>query len=123
MRLCEALLQRGVFAQGIRPPTVAPGTSRLRLTVMASHTADELREAARAIGATARELDIDVAAAGLRDPESVGEEGVLGDLERQVSTLAPAGSSAYASIEPGRDSPRLKGPFDGERDIVIHRAA
>jgi glycine C-acetyltransferase/8-amino-7-oxononanoate synthase len=123
MRLCEALLQRGVFAQGIRPPTVAPGTSRLRLTVMASHTADELREAARAIGATARELDIDVAAAGPRDPESVGEEGVLGDLERQVSTLAPAGSSAYASIEPGRDSPRLKVPFDGERDIVIHRAA
>jgi glycine C-acetyltransferase/8-amino-7-oxononanoate synthase len=39
MRVSERLLERGVFAQGIRPPTVAPGTSRLRITVMATHTA------------------------------------------------------------------------------------
>ncbi len=49
MALCERLLERGVFAQGIRPPTVPPGTSRLRLTVMATHTEDELRDAARTI--------------------------------------------------------------------------
>lgn len=54
MRLCERLLERGVFAQGIRPPTVPPGSSRLRLSVMATHAADELREAAREIGAAAR---------------------------------------------------------------------
>ncbi|MDX6690096.1 MAG: 8-amino-7-oxononanoate synthase [Solirubrobacteraceae bacterium] len=53
MRVCEAALERGVFAQAIRPPTVAPGTSRLRLAVMASHTKDELREAARVIGRAA----------------------------------------------------------------------
>ena len=37
MELCERLLERGVFAQGIRPPTVPEGSSRLRFTVMASH--------------------------------------------------------------------------------------
>ena len=37
MELCERLLERGVFAQGIRPPTVPEGSSRLRFTVMATH--------------------------------------------------------------------------------------
>jgi len=47
----ERALARGVFAQAIRPPTVRPGTSRLRLAVMASHTKTELREAARLLAA------------------------------------------------------------------------
>ena len=53
MRICEAALERGVFAQAIRPPTVPAGTSRLRLAVMASHTNDELRDAARVLGRAA----------------------------------------------------------------------
>ena len=53
MRVCEAALERGVFAQAIRPPTVPEGTSRLRLAVMATHTKDELREAARVLGCAA----------------------------------------------------------------------
>jgi 8-amino-7-oxononanoate synthase len=55
MALCELLLERGVFAQGIRPPTVPHGSSRLRLTVMATHDAAELEGAARLIAAAARE--------------------------------------------------------------------
>lgn len=58
MELSERLLERGVFAQGIRPPTVPEGSSRLRLTVMATHQPCELRDAAQLIGATARELGI-----------------------------------------------------------------
>jgi len=53
VRVCEAALERGVFAQAIRPPTVPDGTSRLRLAVMASHTKTELRDAARVLGRAA----------------------------------------------------------------------
>jgi len=38
MALSAALLDQGVFAQGIRPPTVPLGTSRLRITLMATHS-------------------------------------------------------------------------------------
>jgi 8-amino-7-oxononanoate synthase len=54
MQISEAALARGVFAQAIRPPTVPPMTSRLRLAVMASHQEEELRAAARVLAQTAR---------------------------------------------------------------------
>jgi 8-amino-7-oxononanoate synthase len=59
MALCERLLEEGIFAQAIRPPTVPPGTCRLRLTVMATHRVADLRHAARRIGAAARELGLE----------------------------------------------------------------
>jgi 8-amino-7-oxononanoate synthase len=58
MALCERALERGVFAQGIRPPTVPPGSCRLRFTVMASHQPEELRRAAREVGGAAREVGL-----------------------------------------------------------------
>ncbi|MEX1142548.1 MAG: aminotransferase class I/II-fold pyridoxal phosphate-dependent enzyme [Thermoleophilaceae bacterium] len=74
----ERALERGVFAQAIRPPTVPDGSSRLRLTVMASHTKTELRAAAeivaKAIPAEARKaavqraLEADTAAAAADGP-------------------------------------------------------
>ena len=45
MELSQRLLERGVFAHGIRPPTVPPGTSRLRITLMATHTQHQLAQA------------------------------------------------------------------------------
>lgn len=53
LRMCEAALREGVFAQAIRPPVVPDGTARLRLAVMASHTKSELRDAARTLGRAA----------------------------------------------------------------------
>ena len=49
VKATERALEHGVFAQAIRPPTVPEGTSRLRLTVMASHTKSELRDAAKTL--------------------------------------------------------------------------
>ncbi len=64
VRLCGAALERGVFAQAIRPPTVAQGTSRLRLAVMASHSTEELQKAAKVLGDSAREVGLDPAQLG-----------------------------------------------------------
>lgn len=49
MRFSEALLAEGLFAQGIRPPTVPAGTSRLRFTLMATHTMADLARAVEVI--------------------------------------------------------------------------
>jgi 8-amino-7-oxononanoate synthase len=58
MQLSEMILEGGAFAQGIRPPTVPEGSSRLRLTVMATHKPAELRRAAQLVGAAARALGL-----------------------------------------------------------------
>jgi glycine C-acetyltransferase/8-amino-7-oxononanoate synthase len=58
MALCERALERGVFAQGIRPPTVPEGSSRLRFTVMATHEPEELRRAAHEVGEAARAIGL-----------------------------------------------------------------
>jgi 8-amino-7-oxononanoate synthase len=67
MRICEAALARGVFAQAIRPPTVPDMTSRLRLAVMATHREEELRAAARTLGAAARSVGLDPRSAPRRE--------------------------------------------------------
>jgi 8-amino-7-oxononanoate synthase len=67
MRFCGEALQRGVFAQAIRPPTVPAGTSRLRLAAMATHTAEELEMAASVLGEAAREIGLDPAAMGAHE--------------------------------------------------------
>jgi 8-amino-7-oxononanoate synthase len=54
MAACERALAGGVFCQAIRPPTVPDGSSRLRIAVMASHTASELRWAAGVIARAVR---------------------------------------------------------------------
>ena len=45
VRFAELLFEEGVFVQPIRPPSVAAGKSRLRVTVNAAHTYEQLDEA------------------------------------------------------------------------------
>jgi 8-amino-7-oxononanoate synthase len=58
MPFTEALLDEGVFAQGIRPPTVPRGTSRLRLCAMATHTKEQIARALEAFERAGRRLGI-----------------------------------------------------------------
>ncbi len=53
MRLSHELFERGVFVQGIRPPTVPVGTARLRLTPMATHRTEHIDRAIGAFAASA----------------------------------------------------------------------
>lgn len=49
MRVCERLLARGFYAQGIRHPSVPEGTARLRVTPMATHRDEEIDALADAV--------------------------------------------------------------------------
>ncbi len=42
MEISEKLFAKGIFVSGIRPPTVPEGKSRLRITVSAAHTKEEI---------------------------------------------------------------------------------
>ncbi|HEY4744510.1 MAG TPA: 8-amino-7-oxononanoate synthase [Desulfuromonadaceae bacterium] len=58
MRFSDQLLAQGIFVQGIRPPTVPANACRLRCTMMATHTADDLTWAAGRIVTVARHLGV-----------------------------------------------------------------
>ena len=51
MRVCERLLRRGFYAQGIRFPSVPEGSARLRITPMATHAEAEIDALAEAVAA------------------------------------------------------------------------
>ena len=52
--ISEYLYARGIYLYGIRPPTVPEGQSRLRLSVMATHTEDDMAQLFDALAAARR---------------------------------------------------------------------
>ncbi len=54
LEMSRLLLQRGILATAIRPPTVPDGTSRIRVAVMATHTKQDLELAASAFEESGR---------------------------------------------------------------------
>ena len=43
------LLEQGLLVPAIRPPTVAPGTSRLRVALSAAHTDEQVERLVKAV--------------------------------------------------------------------------
>jgi 8-amino-7-oxononanoate synthase len=56
MAASQALWDRGFFVQGIRPPTVPKGKSRLRVTVSAKHSESQISGLVEALAATLSEV-------------------------------------------------------------------
>jgi 8-amino-7-oxononanoate synthase len=54
MRIGAALARAGFLAGAVRPPTVPPGSSRLRITASAAHTRDQIEGLAGALEAAMR---------------------------------------------------------------------
>jgi 8-amino-7-oxononanoate synthase len=55
MAVADALLERGFWAAGIRAPTVPVGMERLRVTLSASHTFDQIDRLLEALDAALKE--------------------------------------------------------------------
>jgi 8-amino-7-oxononanoate synthase len=55
MACTDALLAHGLFVQGIRPPTVAPGTARLRVGLSAAHTEQQVEMLASSLDNATRQ--------------------------------------------------------------------
>ena len=49
LRASSALHEQGLWVPAIRPPTVAPGTARLRVTLSAAHSMDDVAQLAQAL--------------------------------------------------------------------------
>jgi len=58
MEADRRLMARGIFAQGIRPPSVPPQSSRLRATPMATHTKEDLDYALQSFQKVGEELGL-----------------------------------------------------------------
>ncbi len=124
MRLCQEAIERGVYAQAIRPPTIPAGTSRLRLTAMASHTHSELEMAAGVLGTVARALGIEPSSLSPgpaeRAPvaESLHADATAPDYGVEYWPEAPFDLER----DPGLPA-SVSAPFDLERDLSSVRAA
>jgi 8-amino-7-oxononanoate synthase len=143
MSMCQEAIARGAFAQAIRAPTVALGTSRLRLTTMASHTASELELAASVFADAARGLGLEPTSfspALAERPEPVEEHDEFEperELEYTELTLAGGGTTVTAAPfdfesehDGDADIPQADpsalpatAPFDVERELDGVRAA
>ncbi len=58
MEFSRQLLESGVFVQGIRPPTVPAGSCRLRCTLTATHTEEDIEEAVALISTVGKKLGV-----------------------------------------------------------------
>ena len=58
LQFSQELLEAGIYAPAIRPPAVPHGTARLRISLMATHTMNDLEEALEHIQRIGKKLNI-----------------------------------------------------------------
>jgi len=58
VQFSEQLMKEGVFIPAIRPPTVPQGSSRLRITVMATHTQEQLQMVVKKVSKVGRGMGV-----------------------------------------------------------------
>lgn len=58
VKFSKKLLDEGIFVQAIRPPTVPQNTARLRVTVMATHSVQDLKNALERFRKIGKELNL-----------------------------------------------------------------
>ena len=57
LNMSEQLRERGIMVTAIRPPTVPAGTARLRITLSASHTNEQVDQLLQALGALSSTME------------------------------------------------------------------
>lgn len=76
MEFSRALLEEGVFVQGIRPPTVPVGSSRLRFTLMATHDVSDLQHVMKAVCLAGVKAGFTAGSAGANKNSMGSHEGI-----------------------------------------------
>ncbi|AVX20686.1 8-amino-7-oxononanoate synthase [Carboxydocella sporoproducens DSM 16521] len=58
MQLARELFKRGIIAPGVRPPTVPDGSSRLRVTLMATHSDSDIEMLLQALYESGKQIGV-----------------------------------------------------------------
>jgi glycine C-acetyltransferase/8-amino-7-oxononanoate synthase len=69
-RMCAVAQEEGVLVEPVAAPALAPGSARIRMSVMSSHTRDELEDAAAGLARAALRARLGATAGGIYDAES-----------------------------------------------------
>jgi 8-amino-7-oxononanoate synthase len=131
MALSARLLDHGIFVPAIRPPSVPPGTARLRVTVTAAHTEEHLAAAVEAFaalrpGARSRRPRRQQPSASGIDPRIVASGGVFvtgtgTGVGKTVVAAAVARTLRRAGLGVAAMKPAQTGTSEGADDLAFIR--